>query len=114
MQIAIGFTKYYGHILNWQTTTTYACNFLMARQDRYRLSNCILRCIISENSDFTDQELYSRPPDPMNHAKIFKGWSPRDAPSELVPQWYKTFPPDYFGRVKMKKPTRFSNQNSTA
>jgi len=27
------------------------------------------------------------PPDPMNHAKKFKGWSPRDAPSKPVPQW---------------------------
>jgi len=58
--------------------------------------------------------IYVYPPDPMNHAKIFKGWSPRDAPSELVPQWYKTFPPDHFGRVEMNKPTRFSNKTSTA
>jgi len=63
---------------------------------------------------YTDTYIYTYPPDPMNHAKIFEGWSPRDAPSELVPQWNKTFPPDHFGRVEMKNPTTFSNNTSTA
>jgi len=53
-------------------------------------------------------------PAPMNHVKIFKGWPPRDAPSELVQLWYKTFPPDHDGRVEMKNPTRLSNKTSTA
>jgi len=47
----------------------------------------------------------------MNHTKIFKGWSLRDASSELVPQWYKTFLHDHRGRVEMKKPTSFSNKS---
>jgi len=63
---------------------------------------------------YTNAFIYTYPPDPMNHANIFKGWSSQDAPSELVPQWYKTFPPDHFGRVEMKKPTRFSNKTNTA
>ena len=54
------------------------------------------------------------PPNPMNHAKICKGWSPRHSPSELVPRWYKTFPPDHVGRVEIKKPTRLGNKRSTA
>jgi len=54
------------------------------------------------------------PPDPMNHAKRLKGWSPRDAPWELVPRWYKTFPPDHFGRVEIKMQTGLSNKTSTA
>jgi len=58
--------------------------------------------------------LYSYPPDPMHNANFFfKGWSLQYAPSELVPQWYKTFPPDLVG-VEMKKPTRLSNKTSTA
>jgi len=50
----------------------------------------------------------------MNHAKKIKVWSPRDAPWELIPQWYKTFPPDHFGGVEMKKPTGLSKKASTA
>jgi len=36
------------------------------------------------------------PPDPMNHVKIFKGWTLQDAPSKLVQLWYKSFPPGRF------------------
>ena len=43
----------------------------------------------------------------MNHAKIFKGWSPRDARSE----WYQIVPRDHFVRVQMKKPSSFSKKN---
>ena len=53
-------------------------------------------------------------PAPMNHAKIFKGWPPQDAPSELVQLWYKLCAPDHDGQVKMKNPTRLSNKTSTA
>jgi len=35
------------------------------------------------------------PPAPMKHIKILKGWPLRDAPSELVQLWYKSFP-SYF------------------
>ena len=58
--------------------------------------------------------LETLPPDPMNHAKIFKGWSPRHGPSELVPQWLKTFSPEHFVHVEMKKPNRLSNKTGTA
>jgi len=54
------------------------------------------------------------PPAPMNRLKIFEGWPSRDAPSKLVQLWYKTFPSDQRGHVKMKKPTRLGNQTSTA
>jgi len=38
----------------------------------------------------------ARPPDPMNHVKIFKGWPLPGAPSKLVQLWYKSFPPGRF------------------
>ena len=53
-------------------------------------------------------------PAPVNHVKIFKGWPLRDAPSELVQLWYKTFLPDRFLSGEMKKPTMLSNKTSTA
>jgi len=37
--------------------------------------------------------------------KYFKVWPPRDAPSELVQLWYKTFPSDRFLSDGNKKPT---------
>jgi len=48
----------------------------------------------------------------MNHVKIVKGWPPRDASSQLVQQWYKTFQSDHSGQIKMKEPTRLSNKTS--
>jgi hypothetical protein len=51
---------------------------------------------------------------PNHHVKIFKGWFPKDAPSTLVQLWYKIFPPDLRDLIKMKNPTRLSNENSTA
>jgi len=38
----------------------------------------------------------SKPCTPMNNAKTFKGWSRQDASLELVPRWYKSFPPGRF------------------
>ena len=43
----------------------------------------------------------------VESCKNIKGWPPRDAPSKLVPLWYKTFPPDQRGLVEMKNPTRW-------
>ena len=60
------------------------------------------------------QYVFSGPPAPMNHVKIFEGWPLRDAPSELVQLWYKTFPPDHGGQAELKNPTRLSNKTSTA
>jgi len=57
---------------------------------------------------------FAHPPAPMNHVKISKGWSLRDAPSKLVQLWYQTFPDDHSGQLEMKKPTRSSNKSSTA
>jgi len=54
------------------------------------------------------------PPAPMNHVKMFKGWPPRDTPSELAQLWYKLFPPDQRGLAEMKNPTRLSNKTSNA
>jgi len=42
------------------------------------------------------------PPAPINHVKIFKGWSLLDAPSKMVQLWYKTFPSDQRGQLEMK------------
>jgi len=39
------------------------------------------------------------PPATINHVKIFKSWSLRDAPLELVQLWHRTFPPDNDGQV---------------
>jgi len=50
----------------------------------------------------------------VNHVKLFNGWPPRDAPSQLVQLWYKTFPPDQCDQVEIEKPTRLSNKTSTA
>ena len=50
----------------------------------------------------------------MNHAKIFKGQPLRFAVWELVPKWYKTFPPDYIDQVEIKNSTMLSNTTSTA
>ena len=58
--------------------------------------------------------LRAGPPAPMNHVKTFKGWPLRDAPSELVQLWYKTFSTDHDGQVEMKNLTRLSNKTSTA
>ena len=60
------------------------------------------------------QDVKCTPPAPMNQVKIFKGWPPRDAPSELVQMWYKSFPPDQRGLVEIKNPTRLSNKTSNA
>jgi len=54
------------------------------------------------------------PPDPIHHAKRFKGQPYRCALSELVPKWYKTFPPDQNGLVEMNQPTGVSRWPSTA
>jgi len=51
---------------------------------------------------------------PVNNVKILKGWPPRDAPSELVQMWYKTFPPDQRGLTEMKNLARLSSKSSTA
>jgi len=45
---------------------------------------------------------YTCIPPALNHVKIFKGWPPRYAPSELVQLWYKIFPPDHIDQVGMK------------
>ena len=54
------------------------------------------------------------PPDPMNHVKILKGWPRRFTLWALVPNWYKTFPPDYFGQAEMNDSTMLRNKTSTA
>ena len=43
-----------------------------------------------------------RPPAPMNHEKILKGWPSQDAPWIMVQLWYKTFTPDHIDQVEMK------------
>jgi len=50
----------------------------------------------------------------MNHVKILKGQPHQFALWELVFNWYKTFPPDHFGRVEMKQPVGLSNKTSAA
>jgi len=43
-----------------------------------------------------------------------KGWPPRDAHSNLVKLWYKSFQNDQRGQIEMKNPTILSNKTSTA
>jgi len=50
----------------------------------------------------------------MNHVKIFKGQSHRFTFWELVPNWYKSFPPDHFGQAEINDSTMLSNESSTA
>jgi len=50
----------------------------------------------------------------MNHVKIFKGQPRRFALWELVPNWYKIFPPDYFGQMEINNSTILKNKTSTA
>jgi len=50
----------------------------------------------------------------MHFAKMFKGKPRQLALCELVPNWYKTFPPDHFGQVEMNDSTMLSNQIHTA
>ena len=51
---------------------------------------------------------------PYESCKIFKGRPRRNAFSKLVRRQYKSFPPDRFCQVEMKKPTKLSNKSSNA
>ena len=46
--------------------------------------------------------------------KIPKGKPRRFALFELVPKWYKPFPPDHFGETEKNDSTMLSNTTSTA
>jgi len=50
----------------------------------------------------------------MNHVKILKGQPHRFALWQLVPNWYKSFPPDHFGQAEMNASTMLSNKTITA
>jgi len=50
----------------------------------------------------------------MHDAKMFKGKPRRFALCELVPNWYKIFPPDHFGQAEMNDSTMLSNQINAA
>jgi len=49
-------------------------------------------------------------PDLMNHINTFKGLPLKYALWELVPNWYKMFPPDRLGRTDMEMLTGLSNK----
>jgi len=51
---------------------------------------------------------------PYESCKIFKGRPHRNAFSKLVHRQYKSFPPDRFCQVEIKKTTGFSNKHRTA
>jgi len=53
-------------------------------------------------------------PNPMNYAKIFKSPLRQSALWQLVPNWYKSFPPDHFGQAEINDSTMLSNNTSTA
>jgi len=53
-------------------------------------------------------------PIPMNHVQMLKGQPHRFALWELLPDWYKIFPPDHFGQAKMNDSTMLSNKTSNA
>ena len=52
------------------------------------------------------------PPDPFNHVKIFKGPPQRFVLWKLVPNLYKSFPPDHFDKIHDS--TMLSHNTSTA
>jgi len=54
-------------------------------------------------SQFLDPN--TSPSDHLHHAKLFKGKPRQFALGELVPNWYKSFPPDHNGQVKMNDST---------
>jgi len=51
---------------------------------------------------------------PYESCKIFKGRPRRNAFSKLVHRQYKSFPPDRFCQVEIKKTTGLSNKHGTA
>ena len=63
---------------------------------------------------YTQIYIYTYPPAPMNHAKIFKGRPRWSASWELVQGSYKTFPPDHIDQVEFNIQTMLSNNFSTA
>ena len=58
--------------------------------------------------------IYVYPPDPMNHAKIFKGQHSRAVLWELILNWYKIFSSDHMHLVEIKKLTGLSVKTSSA
>jgi len=73
---------------------------------------CDLQCVLPSLG--VRGLVYRSPPDPMNHVKRLKGQPHQFALWELVSNWYKTYPPDHFGRVEMKQAAGLSNKTSTA
>ena len=51
---------------------------------------------------------------PYESCKIFKGWPRRNAFSKLLHRQYKSFPPDRFCQVEIKKTSGMSNKHCTA
>jgi len=58
--------------------------------------------------------LDNSPARPYESCKIFKGRPRRNAFSKLVHRQYKSFPPDRFCQVEIKKTTELSNKHRTA
>jgi len=54
------------------------------------------------------------PPNPINHVKIFKGQPRRFALCQLVPYWFKKFPPDDIDQAEIYNSIMLRNKSSTA
>ena len=85
--------------------------FCRTTYDFWKLLFCDLLHVFSFVT-FGMSFLMGTPPAPINHVKIFKGWPPQDAHSNLIQLRYKTFPPDHGGQAEMKNATRLSHKTS--
>jgi len=57
---------------------------------------------------------YICPPDPMNTCRIIEEPAPPMCPlGAVVPNWYKTFPPDQYDQAEIQDSTMLSNTKST-
>jgi len=86
-------------ILHFLHLTRDALHLLHLNRDVLHLNLDILHFLHVNRDILHLLHLKKQPPDPMNHVQIFKGQTRRFVHWELVRNWYKTFPPDHFGRV---------------
>ena len=88
------------HFLHFNRHVPHLLHF---NRDVLHLSLDILHFFLHVNRDILHLlhllHLKGQPPDPINHVQICKGQTRRFVLWELVRNWYKTFPPDHFGRV---------------
>ena len=72
---------------------------------------CSCLCVCDVNAYIKKKYVSARP---YESCKILKGRPRRNAFSKLVHRQYKSFPPDRFCQVEIKKTTGLSNKHRTA